>query len=111
MKNITKRQAEASLKAVAKKFGADADGPQLVKDHQGWYSDHAWAIVWEGGPYDWPQLLGGGIDEELLNGIYPEFEPDLSKAIKKASRGAVEFPQGVWAEAINGYSIALYPLN
>lgn len=109
MKNITKRQAEASLKAIAKKFGAD-DGPQLVKDHQGWYSDHAWAIVWEGGPYEWPQLLDGGLDEELLHGLYPEFEQDHAVAVKKATYGAVKLPKGVWAEAINGYSIALYPL-
>ena len=107
MKNVTKRQAEASLKAIAKKFG---EGAQLVKDHQGWYSDHAWAIVWEGGPYEWPQLLDGGFDEELFNGLYPEFEQSHPEAVKKATHGAVKLPKGVWAEAINGYSIALYPL-
>ena len=110
-KKLTKKQAEAALKVIAKKFGADNDyGPSLIKDYQGWYSDYAWAIVWEEGPYEWPMLLDGGFDDELFQMLYPEFEPDINKASMKARRSPAVLPAGVWAEPINHYSLALHPV-
>lgn len=111
MGNITKRQAESSLKAVRKYFGVEADEqyPKLIKNYEGWYSTSAWAILWEGGPYEWPQFLGGGVNEELLYNLYPEFEPDFDKAVKAATtRKPLDLPAGVWYEPINGYSISLH---
>ena len=68
------------------------EGPVLCRDFELWSSTTAWAIVWEGGPYDWPQLFpGGGTDEEY--GLrWPE----------------VKLAANVWTEAITGYALGLY---
>ncbi len=73
MKNATKAQAIATLKAVAKKYGvepyslepqAQGDGdwawsgqPTLVRDYGSWMRVTDWAIVWEEGPYDWAVMM------------------------------------------------------
>jgi hypothetical protein len=111
MKRVSKRQAEAAVRAIGKAFGAEEGyGPKLVKDLEGYYGGvYRYAIVWEcGGSYDWPFLLQGGFDEELFSLIHPEFEPDRDKARKRCERKPVKLPKGVVAEAINHYSIALY---
>ena len=107
--NLTERQAMAVYRKFCRYFKAydiepvdhavtpgerwPTDGPVLVKDFETGYSTAKWAIVWEGGPYDWPQLFPhGGIDEEFgFN--WPN----------------VELPGGAWVEPINGWSTAIYP--
>lgn len=106
---VSKRQAESATRAIGKAFGAsERNGPTLVKDYEGLYGVYNYAILWEGGPFEWTYLLQGGFDEELFSMIYPEFEPDRDKARKRCERKPVKFPKDVFAEAINHYSIALY---
>lgn len=90
---VTKRQAEEVLEAVAKQFESwvtDGYGPKLMTDFDG----HDWVIMWEeGSPYQWTYMFpGGGIEEEFGFRI-PE----------------VQLPDGVWAEALTSYSLAVYP--
>lgn len=69
-------------------------GPVLCQDFESWYGDpYPWAIVLEGGPYDWSMYVPHGGRTEEYGWQFPE----------------VRLPQGVWVEPINGYSLALYP--
>jgi hypothetical protein len=67
------------------------DGPVLCRNYEGWTSTTDWAVIWEGGPYDWSMYLDGGIEEEF-----------------GARLQAIELPDGVWAEPINGFAVGLY---
>lgn len=94
-KQVTQRQAEATLAKVKKMFAAY--GPEF----DGLYLNMEWdwpsggptpSIIWEGGPYDWAMLFpGGGISEEF-GANYP----------------GVKLPAGVWVEAYSGWAICLY---
>lgn len=54
--------------------GPVPNGPILYRDFEGWHAVFPWAIVWEGGPYDWageasfnPELIGGKFLFEPIN--------------------------------------------
>lgn len=97
MRNLTKAQAVAALKRVAKHHGVEpfslepqtqgngaawaySGKPALVRDYGSWSTTTRWAIVWEEGPYDWSVMLA----------------PDVTGA-------------AVFHEAIDGFSVGLYP--
>jgi len=71
--------------------------PKLVKRAKDWeYAGQpaAWHIVWEGGPYQWPYTFPyGGRDQEFGFGLR-----DVSD----------RFGKGVWAEAMNGWSVVVW---
>lgn len=65
---LTEGQARKAYEAVCKAYGETAEpgvfeqggggpswptGPLLVKDFALWSSPSRWAIVWEGGPFEW----------------------------------------------------------
>ena len=98
---VTKRDAEKVLAAVRKQFsayvkgGSDLDQPMLIKDWD--FFGHGavpYAIVWEGGPYEWAHLVGGGVDEEF--GFRYESAP---------------IPDNVYVEPYTSYVLAIYPKN
>jgi hypothetical protein len=98
---VTKKQAEKVLRVLCAqrgvKLGDKEYGPQLVKDWEwGWTQSHTyrWAIIWEGGPYDWPFYFPyGGIEEEFGSNV-----PDVSERVND-----------VFVEAITSWAIAIYP--
>ena len=109
MKKVTKRQAEAVLRAVKKMFGSGAGeyGPQL-RDRREYDGQPGWQIHWEGGPFEWPYLFPfGGVDEELAS-MAREFVDSDAEAGRVATRKEVQLPPGIWVEAINHWSIAIY---
>lgn len=97
---LTKYQAFRAYTAVCAKYDETAHpaavthdggtwptGPVLVRGFESAHGgDYAWAVVWEGGPHEWPVECGYGAD------------------------GKPDYPAGVWTEAINGYALALYPV-
>lgn len=93
---VTKRQAEQALRQIRKQFWVEPDdkyGPKLIKDWDWLESGPTkWAIVWEGGPYDWALLAETGGKTEFGT-IVP---------------AAKAWPAGTFAEAINGWSIGIY---
>jgi hypothetical protein len=93
MVNLTKAQALSAYKKICKALGETPqedfvtqggsnwpDGPILVKDFESWYSTTKWAVVWEGGHYEWSYTTDFGLDDKKI-----------------------------FAEPINGYSLGLYP--
>lgn len=110
----TKRQHEQALRIIRKHYGygpKDEDGPKLIKDYEGWYSSHAYAIVWEDGPYEWAiRVSCGGFDEEMFHNLYPEFASE-QEAIKKSWKAHLPMPAGTYSEAISSYSLGLYKSN
>lgn len=104
MAEVTETQAEAVRAEVARVFHADAIGspPTLLTDFNG----HDFVIVWEEGPYEWTYRFPyGGVDEETTEIIRREFgKPDYTARTQPAV-----LPDGIWTEAINHYSIAVYP--
>lgn len=100
MNKITRAQAVASLESVKKQFNAYIQAgyapPVLMEDFDG----KDFVLVWEEGPYEWTYLCPqGGHDEELSAeaGMAMSWDP------------APDWPEGVWAEPVNHYSLALYP--
>ena len=93
---VRKRDAEKVLAAVTHQRWLGGTPPVLVKDYETWGGDVApWAILWEEGPYEWPYLFPfGGIEEEFGFTVR-----DVSAMI----------PSRVFAEPLNGWSIAIYP--
>ena len=96
---VKKRDAEkvlASIKKVYRAWLEDASEdmrPKLVKDWDWLGTGPApYAIVWEGGPYEWTFLIHGGRDEEF--GVKVE---------------AVQVPESVFAEPITSWALGLYP--
>jgi hypothetical protein len=90
-RNLTKAQALATYRKICKHLGQTPhpdvveqgtswpSGPVLCRDFEGWYSTSRWAIVWEGGPYEW---------------VVP-----VSFNVRTA----------VFLEPINGFALGLYP--
>lgn len=95
-KNLTRAKAEKALAQIEKQFGVTAAekaagyGPTLMENFEGNYDTYRWAIVWEGGPYEWTY---GAF--EAHTGEYGRME-------------GVTRPAKVYAEAINHYALALY---
>lgn len=96
---VRKADADKVLAAVRRQFagwiepGDPASGPTLVKDFDWDCGVAPYAVVWEGGPYEWPMLAGeGGVDEEF------------GFKIK-----AVEFPKTVFVEPYTGWALGIYP--
>jgi hypothetical protein len=94
-KPVTKANAKKVLAALKKQqksaLGAGATPPTLhwFPNPDGDYP----VILWEEGPYDWPQLFPyGGTDQEFGFSV-----------------AEVELPEGVFAEAQNGYSVGIFP--
>lgn len=98
---VTKAQAEKVLRAVktqAKPWvDAGGDGPILVKDFDWAGVTAPWAVVWEGGPYDWAILFPyGGIEEEF--GFRMR---DVSPLV----------PKEVFVEAAASWALGIYPAD
>jgi hypothetical protein len=95
---VTKRQAEQAFNQIKKQFAAfiepdDKYGPQLVKDWD-WLDSGPtpWAIVWEGGPYDWAHLAEVGGTTEFGTKI----------------PAAKAWPKDTFAEPVTGWAIGIY---
>ena len=94
-RNLSRGQANGTLKAIKKQFAAWVDEstdiyPELRED----WGDYRWVIVWESGaPYEWALLAGqGGIEEEFGFKVAP-----------------ARLPKNVFVEPVNGSVLALYP--
>jgi hypothetical protein len=108
-KTVTAKRAEAALAAIREQFKSylsgmgENEGPKLIKDYESYYGGTIpFVIYWEDyAPYDWAINAGpsGGIDEEMSEAF--------GKTVEIAP--AANWPKGVWAEAVNGYVLALYP--
>lgn len=101
-RNLTKAKAVAAYKALVKAYADQGvvahepvvqdgqrwpDGPVLCRDFELWSGPTRWAIVWEGGPYDW-----------AIEASSTQFADD---------RGGL--PEGVFVEPIVGWALGLYP--
>jgi hypothetical protein len=96
MADVTKRQAESTLRKLRESFPAyisEDYGPSLV-EHWDWLGvgGPRWSIVWEGGPYEWAIIFPHG-------GVDPEFGTAYE---------AVKLPKGVWTEPVTAWAINLY---
>jgi hypothetical protein len=87
-RTIPQRQGEGLWGTGRSRAGA----PALVRDYGSWSTTTDWAIVWEEGPYEWVHYLDGGIEEEFGIHLKP-----------------VPMPKGIFAEAIESFSLGLYP--
>jgi len=103
--------AERALQAVREQFAAYLDddcdpGPQLYADWA-WNGDPApYAIVWEGGPFEWPQLVpDGGVDQDLT-----ALAQDVAPGAVVHAPEATGWPPGTWAEPITGFALAVLDL-
>ena len=91
-KQISAFEAKGAYRQVCKLLGVKPEknirkqgdpgpvpsGPILYRDFEGWYAVYPWAIVWEGGPYEW--AVEASFKEELLGGKFL-FEPINSYAL------------------------------
>ena len=89
MRNITKRQAEATLRRLRKQFAGY--NTESMKLYEPGYHTRGWSIAWEEGPYEWAILaIHGGYGE---HGRIP----------------AVEAPKQVFVEPQNHWLLGLWP--
>jgi hypothetical protein len=99
IKRPTKAECLKVFKAICKQHGvtedelADGYGPQLVMDWDWFGYGPRPAIIWEGGPYDWPVYAPHGGRSETGYRI-----PDVSD----------QLPPGVWLEAATGWALSIY---
>lgn len=103
---VSEAQAQAVLEAIRNQFRGYIDaleaGPVLIPD-----LDREWTIVWEeGSPYDWPFMLGGGVDVDMVN-MMTEFMSEAD-AVKGATHQPTVFPAGVYVEPVNHISVGIY---
>lgn len=95
---VTKRQAEQAYRQVREQFKAFLDeneinNPKLIKDWDWCASGPTpWAIVWEGGPYEWAMLAQTGGTMEYGAEIKP----------------AKAWPAGTFAEPVTSWAIGIY---
>jgi hypothetical protein len=95
---VTKRQAEQAFRQFKQQFAAfieDSDkyGPQLIHNWDWCASGPTkWAIVWEGGPYDWALLVEHGGTMEFGT-VVP---------------AAKHWPAGTFTEPVTGWAIGVY---
>lgn len=136
---ITRRQAEQALAAVKAQFKSYVEdmvlpptpaetingveypatkgmtlkaGPPPVL-MEGGFDGRDWTIVWEEGPDEWPFVLGtdeATEEERVLAGQAAEEFGAKTGDLTKSGRTPAVMPKGVRFEAINHYSIGLYPL-
>ena len=95
-KRATKADCQKVLKALCAQLGVAADeyGPKLVMDWD-WFGDGPRAaILWEGGPYDWPAYFPFG------GASY-----DTGYKFRNVSD---QIPAGVWVEAATSWAISIY---
>lgn len=97
---VTKRQAEQAFAQVKTQFAAsinpdDKYGPKLIKDWD-WLDSGPtrWAIVWEGGPYEWALLAQTGGTSEYGTKI----------------PAAKNWPAGTFSEAVTGWAIGIHEI-
>jgi hypothetical protein len=123
---VTKRQAEAALRAVEKQFKRYLEP---IKDPEGEFEDippmcpppklsmdwdgHV-AILWEDGPDEWAYraTMGGTSEEErcLVAAAAQEFGKDPKQAVAAMKVDApMKWPKGVYAEPYNSFILCLYP--
>ena len=100
MAKVTKRQAERVLSLLKKQTAPWLDDdyvegdPKLIMDWDWFGTGPVPSIVWEGGPYAWPQYFPrGGIEEEFGFNL-----PDVSGRI----------PAEVRVEAATHFAVSLY---
>lgn len=95
---VSQRDAELVLAAIKKQYAVyleDAgpdDQPLLIKDWN-FFGNGAvpYAVIWEGGPYEWAHLVDGGIEEEFGFRVQ-----------------AAELPDTVEVEPYTGWALAIY---
>ncbi len=107
---ITRKQAEAALASVREQFAAylgdGADQPSLKDPGE---ECHAYAIAWEGGPYEWTYIaFDGGFDDEMYLAARDAGATD-EQARNAASKPAVKPPAGVFPDPVNHWCLGLYP--
>lgn len=127
-KTITRKQAEAVLALVEKRYKAwlqgepedSPDRPKLVENYEPyWCSDDSgtrripWAILWESGPDEWAYRFSmGGIDEELAT-LAAEVvgQRKVQKAVRDGAFTEQPAPQasGVYVEPGCSFILFLYP--
>ena len=93
---VTKRQAEQAFRQVKEQFKVfidDVSHPVLIKDWD-WLDSGPtkWAIVWEGGPYEWALLAERGGKTEFGSMIEP----------------AKHWPAGTFAEPVTSWAVGIY---
>lgn len=86
---LTQAEAMDAYRAVCKALSVDVhpvvvrqgmgswpNGPVLCMDFEGWRTRTEWAVVWEGGPYEWAMwvpLGGQGFSAaEVAKGVFLE---------------------------------------
>ena len=104
---ITRKTAEKALAVVERHYAQwFKDGwakPTLID--RGTY----WEIVWEEGPYEWAfRATAGGVNEEFLYNVYPEFVTDFDKAVANATTKPIKFPAAVYVEPVTSFSLGIY---
>lgn len=94
--HVSEADAQEVLQAVRTAYAAwvsPGNEPTLRKDYDDGYGLVPYAITWEGGAYDWPVLFpDGGIEEEF-----------------GARIRATSLPDRIFCEALNGWSLGIYP--
>lgn len=92
---VTEREAQRVLDLLRKTFKAyDASDAFLKPGPEEGLSKGSWALCWEGGLYDWPQLFPrGGRDEEFGFNW-----PDVSDQI----------PGGLFLEPLSSWGLGVY---
>jgi len=107
---VTRKQAEATLAAVKTQFASWIQGgsDEPVLQEPGMQCS-GWAIVWDGGPYEWAYNALGedAVDEEMY-----EMLADEGLSEEAAHAGArlrnVPVPAGVWVEPVNTVCLGVY---
>lgn len=96
---VTQRQAEQAFRQIKQQFAAFIDpdveqyGPQLIHNWD-WLDSGPtkWAIVWEGGPYEWALLAETGGRTEFGRAVPP----------------AKNWPAGTFAEPVTSWAVGIY---
>lgn len=106
---VRKRDADKVLAAVKKKFKAYLDlgtGPVLLKDWD-WTAGGPvpYAIVWEGGPYDWAVTFNSDDVDEELAALGAEF------GLTFGPSPIPVLPDAVYTEPVTGWALGIYPSN
>lgn len=96
---LDKREAMQAYRAVCEAFevephpevvrqgeGRWPTGPVLCESFEGWFTTTAWAVVWEGGPFEWAMYVPHG-----GQGFAP-----------------ARLSDEIFAEPINGFALGLY---
>lgn len=102
--DVTRAKAGLVLSAVETKYAAyvaPGDHPVLVHGYEG----APWAVVWEGGPYEWAiRPLGEVTLDPELTAELSDFAPG-----HPVHNRAAEIPAGVTTEPIASYALGVYP--